>query len=195
VSTAAAATSTAIESVGASLGGSSGSAGKLSEEARKAAAELERMQSEGAQVFEQTRTPLEAMQLEMQRLNKLLQAGAIDWDTYMRATAAAQDNFDKTKTKMSLLGDIGEEIGDTISRSFRGLIDGSTKVKDVLLDLTDRLADMFIDNAFQALLGGGAKSGSSGGGGLGSIFSGLGSLLGLPKCVGGGSFQISGAVA
>lgn len=191
VAAAATSASTAVKGLSGSYDANAGSAGKVSEEARKAKAELERLKSEGQQVFDATRTPLEEMQIEMQRLNKLLQAGVIDWDTYMRATSAAQDNFDKTKTKMSLLGDIGETIGQTISRSFRGLIDGSTKVKDILLDLTDRLADLFIDNAFQALLGGGGKSGgSSGGGGLGSIFSGIGKLFGFAN---GGSFGVGGS--
>jgi hypothetical protein len=189
IGTAAATTAAAVDQATNSFDANAGSAGKVSKEAKAAAAELERMKNEGQQVFEATRTPLEAMQMEMQRLNKLLQAGAIDWDTYMRATAAAQDNFDKTKTKMSLLGDIGEEIGHTISSSFQGLIDGSTKVKDVLADLLGSLADMFMDNAFKAIFGGGT-AGASGGGGLGSLFGGIGKLLGFAN---GGSFGVGGS--
>lgn len=52
--------------------------------------------AEGRRVFDATRTPAEQLAAEIERLNGLLQGGAIDWDTYSRAVFAAQDSFDGT---------------------------------------------------------------------------------------------------
>jgi len=65
---------------------------KLKEDQQRRAEEIKR---EGEKVFEATRTPAERLAAELENLNKLLEAGAINWDTYSRAVFQAQDNFDK----------------------------------------------------------------------------------------------------
>lgn len=79
------------------------------EEAKKAAAEAQkaaeaakeaaRLQSEVARdarrVYEETRTPLERFNAKFADLTKLVSIGAIDWETYRRAVAAAKDELKK----------------------------------------------------------------------------------------------------
>ena len=49
----------------------------------------------GKRVYEETRTPLENLNIRMAELNSLLQQGTIDWDTYSRAVFQAQDRYDE----------------------------------------------------------------------------------------------------
>jgi hypothetical protein len=84
---------------------------------------------------------------------------------------------------------IGDSIASTLSGAFQGLIDGSKSVKDVLKDLLGQLSNMFLNQAFQALLGGGR--GLGGGGGLFSgILGGIGKIFGFAR---GGSILPGGA--
>lgn len=85
---------------------------------------------------------------------------------------------------------VASNIASTVSNAFQGLIDGSKKVKDVIKDLLGQLGQMWINQGFQALLGGGMGKGGGGGGIFGSIARGLGGLLGFKD---GGSFQVGGA--
>lgn len=50
---------------------------------------LKEAQQEAANVFEDTRTPFEQMQIDIQRLDQLLADGRIGWDTYGRAVGDA----------------------------------------------------------------------------------------------------------
>jgi hypothetical protein len=59
--------------------------GKLEDSAKAA----EKLREAGARVFAETRTPLESFYIKMEELNMLLEAGAIDWDTYERAGGKA----------------------------------------------------------------------------------------------------------
>lgn len=56
--------------------------------------QLQELMSQGASVYDQTRSPAEALNIEILRLNDLLEAGAINWDTYSRAIFDAQERFD-----------------------------------------------------------------------------------------------------
>lgn len=47
---------------------------------------------EGLQVMEQIRTPAEALRIEMQNLDDLLQRGALSWEDYQRAAQMAAEN-------------------------------------------------------------------------------------------------------
>ena len=100
IGTAAAAEGKKAESTGgiaAPIVAAAARAKSASAEIDKAAREALRAQQalikEGQGVFEQTRTPLEQLNLEYTRLNKLLDAGVISWDTYSRAVFDAQDRL------------------------------------------------------------------------------------------------------
>jgi hypothetical protein len=58
---------------------------------------LQELMREGESVYSATRTPAEALNIEILRLNDLLDAGAISWDTYARAIFDAQDRFDSMR--------------------------------------------------------------------------------------------------
>jgi hypothetical protein len=66
----------------------------------------------GKQLFEKTRTPLEAFNIEMTRLDDLLQKGYISWDVYSRATLDALEDLDTFKEKGK---DTFEELKDAIN--------------------------------------------------------------------------------
>ncbi|MDX0251147.1 phage tail tape measure protein [Sinorhizobium meliloti] len=82
-----------------------------------------------------------------------------------------------------------QSLGSSFSSAFASVIDGSKSVKEALADLLGSLSETWMNQAFQAFLGGGGVAGSSGGF-LGTLFGGVGSLLGFAN---GGSFQVGGA--
>ncbi len=109
--------------------------------------------------------------------------------TQGRAVNAAQGVSGAVTGAFDGMEQIGDNLASTLSGAFQGLIDGSKSVKDVLKDLLGQLSNMFLNQAFQALLGGGA--GLGGGGGLFSgILGGIGKIFGFAR---GGSILPGGA--
>ncbi len=100
----------------------------------------------GRRVFEATRTPQEQFNSKMEELNKLLEAGAIDWDTYQRAVKLAQDEFDEMDGKVGGLSDKFADMFRSVGASLRGVIDGSKSWLDVLSDIMMNLAQMAFSN-------------------------------------------------
>lgn len=85
------------------------------------AAEEHALMSAGRDLFEATRTPAEKLNREYERLNDLLNAGAIDWDTYSRAVFAAQDAFEVVPGAIEKIGEETEsvkKIMETAGRTF-----------------------------------------------------------------------------
>lgn len=134
--------------------------------ASAAASALKATMAEGKAVFETTRTPAEAYGLEIERLNALLQKGAIDQDTYNRAVLQAQDSF--REAEMS-----GNQLASTLSSGlanmFSSVVDGSKSAVEAIGDLLKSLGQMLIHKGFEMLIGGFFGSG----GGLGNLFGGL----------------------
>lgn len=107
---------------------------KAAEEALRA---QERLMDEGKRVFEATRTPVEQLATEFERLQHLLDAGAFGvrdsaeaWDTYTRAISAAQDRLIPTSDSVSALGDNiesltarTESVEMVVSNAFAGMGD------------------------------------------------------------------------
>lgn len=143
--------------------------------------EQRQLQEEGRRVFESTRTPAELLAAELDRLNKLLQQGAIDWDTYARAQFAAQDQFDASTKKASeeagKVSSLANDLGLSFSSAFEDAIVNGGKLSDVLRGLeqdilriiTRKLVTEPLGSALTGLLGGGG----GGGGFLSSLFSGF----------------------
>ena len=151
--------------------------------------QLEELMREGRRVFEQTRTPAERLASQIQRLNELLDAGAIDWDTYTRAIFEAQDAFDRTRESVIELEDTTERAMDEMSqfsiqaarsmqRAFADfLFDPFDKgVKGMLQEFLRVLQRMAAEAAaariFERL--GGIFGGRSGGGGIFDSVLGIG---------------------
>lgn len=81
---------------------------KLTDDATKA---KEKLADASKRLYDETRTPAEKLNIELARLNDLLAQGAIDWDTYGRATNKAQDEFDAVGKKGK---DTMEELKDAV---------------------------------------------------------------------------------
>lgn len=78
---------------------------------------LWKVSSEAGKVYEETRSPQERYEARLHRLGTLLRAGAIDQDTYARATARAADTLKGTGLGARLAGTVGEAgraIGGTV---------------------------------------------------------------------------------
>ncbi len=152
------------------------------------------MQEEGRAVYEATRTPLENLAAETERLNKLLQAGAVDWDTYSRAIFAAQDEFDNITKKANETGDeldkfaeraaeniqnaLGDELSNVLDGNFDNIGDSFTRV------LNRMVAEAIAADLAKAI----GLGGSSGGGGfLGDLVkTGISFFTGTPgRAIGG----------
>lgn len=148
-----------LRAVFETLGAGAGGAAKVNKE-------LNAIIAEGKSVFTATRTPAEAYSLEIERLNTLLQKGAIDQDTYNRAVVQAQDAFQQAEFSGNQLA---QSLSTGLATMFSNVVSGSKSAVEAVGDLLKSLGDMLIHQGFQALIGGMF----GGGGGLGSIFGGL----------------------
>jgi len=69
------------------------------------------MKEDVKKIFEETRTPLEMYQKELEKLQKLMEAGVMDDELYGRATEAAQKRYDDALEKYE---DISHDIVTTL---------------------------------------------------------------------------------
>ena len=139
--------------------------------------------------YEATRTPLERLNIELARQQELLDAlGPSYFDTYERATNAAQDAYEQTTKVTESIQDADKfaaDLGLTFTSALEDAIVAGKNLRDVIQGLADDilrlvtrelvtkpLADS-ITGILKGVLGGGG--GSGGGGGLSSLF---GSLFG-----------------
>jgi tape measure domain-containing protein len=157
--------------------------------------ERNRVLDEGRAIYEATRTPLENLAAETDRLNKLLQAGAIDWDTYSRAIFAAQDQFDQINEKADKTGaeldkfaeraaeNIQTALGDELTNILEGDFDNIGRSFTKLLNRM--VAEAAAAEIAKSL---GLGGGSGGGGGfLGDLLkTGISFFTGTPgRAIGG----------
>lgn len=146
-------------------GGGRKAAGGLSEAARAA----KQLAEEGKRVWDDTRTPLEQYQLEIQRLNELVQAGAIDWDTYNRAVKQAQDELEGAKESTD---NIASSLASQFTSAFMSIIDGTKSAKEAFADLAKSILSMFMNRVLQNIFDqifGGLMGGLGGMGGMGGL--------------------------
>jgi len=157
---------------------------------------LKQLAAEGKAVFEATRTPAEAYGLEIERLNKLLQQGAINQDTYNRAVKQAQDAFQNAETSGNQLA---TTLSDGLSNVFGAVVKGSNGAVDAVESLIQALAKMAITKGIEMLFGAafGGGFGTIGKGGIGIPSGGFTpGLTGprLPSFDGGGTTGSGGRV-
>lgn len=128
---------------------------------------MEALQSKGKAVFDATRTDVEKLNLTVGELTEMLEAGAIDLETYARATAKAHEEFgeegrrvfEETRTAAELyaaelirinqLLDEGEISADTYGRAVVKAQDDLAKkgkeTNDIFKDVTVSLSSGFAD--------------------------------------------------
>lgn len=144
---------------------------KLDPAARAAADAAREMQ----RIFDETRTPAEALNIELARLQKLLDDGVISWDLYGRAQEAAQDRFDKAieslKPKIEKTKSLAEDLGLTFASAFEDAIVGGRGLSSVLKGLEQDILRIVARKLITEPLGN-SISGAMGGG---NAFSSLGS--------------------
>lgn len=155
----AATATTQITGFGNSLDGG-GSGGGAAGSAKAASAALKELADAGVAVWEKTRTPAENYSREIERLNMLLQKGAIDQDTYNRAVLQAQDAFKQAEMSGNQLA---TSLSSGLANVFSSVIDGSKSAVNAVGDLLKSLGSLLINQAFQGLLGGFFGGGGFGG--------------------------------
>ncbi len=79
----------------------------------------QKLTADGARIYEETRTPMEQLNIEYTRLNELLEAGVIDWDTYARAVFNAQDQFDGLADKAMDAGSTMDEFAKAAAKNMQ----------------------------------------------------------------------------
>jgi len=157
---------------------------------------LQALREAGQKVFNETRTPLELVNARMEELNRLLEAGVIDWDTYERAGSKA---LEALADKSDELGKFARDIGLTFSSAFEDAIVKGKAFSDVLKGLAQDLLRIVVrktvteplGNAIAAAIKGGDPAPQGGGKNVVSeFFSGIGKLFGFAE---GGSFRVGGS--
>lgn len=130
---------------------------------------------QGQQVWTQTRTPAEKYSEELERLNGLLEYGAINHDTYARAVAQAQQEMQAALEKTNEAAQANQTAYESWMRGVSdGFTDAIFKAKsfgDVLKQLLVQLAKAEFSNWIF-----GGLTGKSGGG---SIIGGMAKALGF----------------
>ena len=153
--------------------------------------ELADATAEAKRIFEATRTPFENYATTMERLNELLKMGAIDQDTYSRASKQALDEMNKATEKTK---DGFEELKQAIEGwgkdSAEALVDfcltGKASFSDMIQSMISDMMKMILYQQIMKPLAGAISSGSSGW--LSSLVGFAGSLFG------GGSTSIPAGV-
>lgn len=157
---------------------------KLTDDATKA---KEKLADASKRLYDETRTPAEKLNIELARLNDLLAQGAIDWDTYGRATNKAQDEFDAVGKKGK---DTMEELKDAVDGWGRQATDafvdfaftGKASFGDMVGSILKDIARMVIQTQIMAPMMAAFKSFAFADGG---IMTSAGSMP-LQKYAGGG---------
>lgn len=117
--------------------------------------QMQDLAEEGRSIFEATRTPAEQLNAQISRLNELLEAGAINWDTYSRAVFDAQDKVDeqskvfndalkKQEDQARDLKSITEELNISFNSAFEDAIVNGKKFSTVLQDLAKDLLRLVV---------------------------------------------------
>ena len=162
-------------------------------EAAGATDEMNKKVAEGKAIYSATRTPIEAYIITMEKLNELLKAGAIDQDTYGRASKQALDEMSKATEKTK---DGFEELQQAIEGwgkdSAEAIVDfamtGKSSFSDMIQSMIKDLAKMILYQQIMKPLAGAISDGSSGWlsllvGFVGSLF-GVGGSTSIPAGVG-----------
>ncbi|MBB3410662.1 tape measure domain-containing protein [Rhizobium sp. BK316] len=141
------------------------------QERRRMALELE--QNALADLREEARrkgqTDLDNLKISDEQRQKIEQASA--------AYAAQADALRRVQEAQDRADRSAEDFYDAFKSEISGAITGAESFSDALANIAKRLGDLLISNAFDALFA--PKTSNSAGGLFGSLFAGIGSLLGF----------------
>jgi tape measure domain-containing protein len=158
-------------------GGGAVSAPQIIEDTADAERELQRLLRRGESIRESVRTEQEVYNETLLELGELLNAGAIDVETFNRASTDALEALQGTNEQFDFLRDAGRAAAEDIQGAFTDLFlsagDGLEGFADQFGQTLQRLAANFLANqAIQFLVG----QFGGGGGPLGAFLSGFGGL-------------------
>ncbi|WP_342270602.1 phage tail tape measure protein [Rickettsia endosymbiont of Orchestes rusci] len=153
------------------------------------------MLGDARQIFEQTRTPLEKHNAQIEKLNKLLKQGLIDQDTYNRAMQQSEEQLDRfgehSKDVFDLITEKSKDGANSLIDNFAdAAFDAGGHIKslketcgDFFKELQSDILKMTLKEDIIGTSGGGGLLGSlfgggNGSGGGGGFLSGLGSMFG-----------------
>jgi len=153
------------------------------EKATEAARAYQQVMDEGARITESMHTPLERYTLDIEHLNDLLGQGAIDTETWERATTAAKEQLDastaqteqlaQTKDKLVDLKGAWDDFGLAASSAFEDAIAGGKGLDEILNGLAADLQKMairqFVSKPLMGLLD---KGGDAAGSWIANLFTG-----------------------
>jgi len=129
----------------------------------------------GKRAYEETRTPLEQLNIELAELQRLLDAGAISFDTFARKSFQLDETLAGPKKAIDELDNFtqraAENIQDYLGDSLADLLDGN--FKDIASGFTQMLNRMAAEAAAAQLsryLFGDLAKGGEGSGVLGGVF-------------------------
>lgn len=128
------------------------------------------MLKEGESLAKAVRTPLEVFADEQERLNELLERGAISQETYNRAVEKAKGIYEKNTTSLQNQGSILKDLNTTFASSFENAIINGEKFSDVLKGLEQDILRIIIRKKFLDPVLGAIFGGAAGGGGFLSTF-------------------------
>lgn len=109
-------------------------------------------------------------------------------DAVSEAYARQADELRRVQDQQDRAEQAADDFYDTFKSSTVGAITGANSLADALQNIANKLADLFLSAGFDALFK--PSSGGVGGGAFGSIFSGLGKLIGFDR----GGYTGAGAV-
>lgn len=90
---------------------------------------------EARAVWESTREPLELLNIEQAKLQKLLDAGAISMDTFARASLDLEERYREIPEAVKETNDAASDLGMTFASAFEDAIVNASSLKDVLKGL------------------------------------------------------------
>lgn len=159
-----------------------------------------------AEIYEDVNGPAQDYALTLEALNALLEDGRIRQDQFTQSVRRARIEFLETQTDLASgfergflkildkTADVARQAEEIVTSAFDGMsqaiadlvVDGEADFSSLIRSINKQIVQLVVSQAFQQLFG---QGGIGGGGGniFGSLFQGIGSLLGLQR---GGSFMV-----
>lgn len=134
-------------------------------------AQRQALEDLAATIRDSVMTPTERYAEELDRINRLQEAGIIDAETYRRAADGLADKFGDTETATARLGDAGKDLGFSFSSAFEGAIIEGERFSGVLQGLAQDIQRVALRRLVTEPLTG-AVSNFVGGIDFGSFFTG-----------------------
>jgi len=108
---------------------------------------MQQLYEDQQRVLDEIRTPQESYANEIERLNELLAAGALNQDQYNRALEKAYDRFETARDAANEFADVGKEMGDGVADALEGVITKTKSAGDALKALALQMVQLIAKKA------------------------------------------------